>query len=466
MQISRRIISCLLILSILCSFLLLSAFSWDHREPDPAYETLFPIPSYTPEDGLYALSEPTETYLNGKSILLVGDSLLAGYGLSDYSQSWCGMLESQYGMEITTRAVSGSTFSVGGHWGYQPGGYYYPICQRTLPEGDFDVVFVTGSGNDWYCEIPLGTSLSSRDTTTLMGAVNTTIDRLQQLYPEALILFSTSWNSTGAYNGLGLTTADYNRTLLSVCQARGIPCFQACDPSLSGIDSTSSTFRAQYFLTATDYWHLSPAGHRKYLPIIAGWLEETLLEETTVSGFFDVKKTAWYADAVQYASDRGLVRGVTAVSFSPEGTMSRCMLLTILYRAAGSPDVSGLSLPFEDVNPQGYYYSALLWGFNSGLVRGMDETHFAPDAPVTREQLATFLYRFAQAEGTDYLPDDLSRFTDRSMVSSYARRALSWAVGMEILQGMGDGTLAPQAEATRAQTVQLLTNYFRNSSGV
>lgn len=457
----RRILSCFLILSSLLSLFILPASAWDQPEAPPAYEALFPIPEFVEEDSLSAVSESLDTYLNGKSILLLGDSLFAGYGLEDYSQSWCGMLKTQYGMEVTCKAVSGSTFGTSSSWGYKPGGYYYPICRRGLEAGDYDVVLVTGSGNDWYCEIPLGTDLTSRNTTNLMGAINTTIDRLQQLYPNALILFSTSWNSTGKRNGLGLTTADYNKTFMAVCEARGITYFKACDPNVSGIDSANQAFRSQYFLTSTDFWHLNPTGNQLYLPTIAGWLEEKLLEHYTVAGFYDVEKTSWYADAVQYAHDHGLVQGVTLTSFDPESTMTRGMLITVLYRAANCPDVTGLTHPFEDIPADAYYSDALLWGYSTGMIQGTDVTHFAPDDPVTREQLATFLYRYAKAEGTDYLPDDLSGFTDHAQVSDYARRPISWAVGSDILHGMGNGTLAPQAKATRAQTVQLLTNYFR-----
>lgn len=460
----KRIISCFLILSSFLSLFIFPSSAWDQPEAPPAYGARFSIPKSISSDRLYAEAEPLDTYLKGKSILLLGDSLFAGYGLEDFSQSWCGMLETQYGMELTRRAVSGSTFGTSSSWGYEPGGYYYPICRRELQEGDFDVILVTGSGNDWYCEIPLGTDLTSRDTTNLMGAINTTIDRLEQLYPNALILFVTSWNSTGEYNSLGYTTQDYNDTLMLVCQTRGILYFEACDPTVSGIDASTEAFRADYFLNSLDYWHLNAAGHQLYLPAIAGWLEEQLLEHYTVAGFYDVLKTAWYADAVQYAHEQGLVQGVTHTSFAPNTTMSRSMLITVLYRAAGSPDVTGLTHPFEDIPADAYYYDALLWGYDNGLIQGMDDTHFAPSNPVTREQLAAFLYRYAQAEGTDYTPDDLSSFTDQDQISEYARRAFSWAVGTDILHGMGNGTLAPKDSASRAQTVQLLTNYFRKST--
>ncbi len=452
----------LLTLIWLFSLFLIPVSAQDVSVVCPEYEALFPGPDTVEilEDTLSAADTIPDTVLNGKSIMFFGDSLLAGYKLNNYSQSWCGMLETKYGMKVTCKAISGSTFGVSSTWGYKPGGYYYPFCKRELPEGDFDVIFVAGSGNDWKCEIPLGTDLTSRDTYTLIGAMNVVIDRLQEAYPNALLLFSTSWNSTGKANGLGLTTADYNNTFIKVCQARNILCFQACDPAISGIDASSTSFRSSYFLTSTDFWHLNVTGHQRYLPTIASWIEKMMLENYVISGFYDVTPGDWYATAVKYAYESGLTKGTSDTTFSPDQTMTRCMLVTVLYRAAGHPDVTNLTHPFEDIPENAYYKDALLWAYESGLTIGIDDTHFAPDSALTREQLATFLYRYAQAEGTDYLPDDLSAFTDQDQISDFARPAIAWAVGSDILHGMGNGILAPRGTATRAQMVTLLANYL------
>lgn len=456
------LVSMALVFSLLCSLFSFPAAATDADIIDPAYAALFPVPETEEVQsyGLYSQQAVYDTMLQGRSIMFLGDSLLAGYGLSDYSRSWCGMLESQYGMEITRNAISGSTFGVSSTYGYQPGGYYEPICQRALPNKQFDVILVDGSGNDWYCEIPLGSDIASRNTYTLIGAMNVVIDRLQDAYPDALILFTTSWNSTGEKNSLGLTTADYNNTFIKVCQARGISYFSACDPAISGIDSASKSFRSQYFLTSTDRWHLNEAGHKKYLPTIAAWLEEMVVDEYTVSGFYDVSTDSWYAAAVKYAHNTGLVNGFSATEFGPEQNMSRGMLVTVLYRAAGKPDVSSMTHPFVDVDATSYYHDAVTWGYNCGIIQGMDAIHFSPDDEVSRQQLATFLFRYSQAQNSTFPAGDLAQFSDSSKVANYALDAISWAVGADILHGMGDGTLCPEAPATRAQTVQLLANYF------
>lgn len=459
----KQSLSLFLILTLLGNLLLMPAMA---QEPElaeavpEAYESFFPVPAGD-ENELLDSGDRLGTVLEGRSIMFLGDSLMAGYGLDDYRQSWCSMLGSAYGMVTTNNAISASTIGVSSTYGYQPGGCYEPYCQRALPAGDFDVILVAGCGNDWYCEIPLGSDLGSRNTGTLIGAMNVLIDRLQTAYPDALVLFVTSWNSTGAKNGLGYTTADYNNTFIKVCQNRGIPCFRACDTSVSGIDASSSAFRKQYFLTETDYWHLNARGQKLYLPVIAGWLQEMLLEHYVVSGFYDVTVHDWYADAVAYAVGRGITNGTSDVTFAPNMVMQRGMLLTMLYRAAGTPDISGLENPFADLDTNSYYYDAVIWGYHAGVAMGVGDGLFKPEAELTREQLATFLYRYVDGANSGFAPGNLGAFTDSGEIGSFALEAMSWAVGSDILHGGGDGTLAPKRAATRAEMVQLLANYFR-----
>lgn len=151
--------------------------------------------------------------LSGKSILFVGDSLTSGYQLEDANDSWPARL-SEYGMEPTIISVAGSTVAAArGCAGdqksdYAPGGCYYPMCQRPLPEGDFDIIFVDCGANDMYCEIPLTTNVSTRNIYTFQGGFNRLIDRLQQKYPDALILVMTCWEDSSDYvNSYGYTVS-------------------------------------------------------------------------------------------------------------------------------------------------------------------------------------------------------------------------------------------------------------------
>lgn len=171
--------------------------------------------------------------------------------------------------------------------------------------------------------------------------------------------------------------------------------------------------------------------------------------------FTDVQESGWFYDAVAYVYGNGLMNGMTDTAFAPGVTMTRGMLVTILYRMAGSPSVSGAA-GFGDVPAGAYYADAVAWAAANGIVTGYDADTFAPDAPITREQLAAILYRCAGASGDNAALDG---FTDAASVSGYASGAMAWAVDAGLITGMGDGTLAPQGSATRAQTAVILMRF-------
>ena len=112
-----------------------------------------------------------------------------------------------------------------------------------------------------------------------------------------------------------------------------------------------------------------------------------------VGQYEDVSEDAWYADAVKFVTERGLMNGVSETAFAPDGTTSRAMIVTILYRAAGSPEAAKEN-PFADVAAGSYYFAPVLWAVENNITTGMDKTHFAPDNPCTRGQIVTFLYRY------------------------------------------------------------------------
>lgn len=398
--------------------------------------------------------------LDGKSIMFLGDSYTAGYGISSYSNTWNGMLASSYGMKVTCNSVSCSTFGTASTEKYAPGGCYSPISQRSLPNKNFDIVFIQGGSNDWYCEIPLGAGLESRDTTTFIGAVNTTIDRVREAYPKAVIVCMTPWASTGYVNGLGLTSNDYGTAMSAICQYRDILCYNAMDEESCGIYTTSTTFRKNYFLKQTDIWHLNEAGHKLFLPTIATALANFYAERGCVAGYYDVPKTSWFAESVQYVTDNGLFNGYPNNYFAPDEYMTRGMLITVLYRASGSPDVSDLRIPFEDIPHDAYYTNAVIWGWNLGIVNGTSSTKFAPDTVLTREQMVTMLYRYSNGANNVYGSEVVAKFNDADSISTFAKSAMYWAVGNGIINGTSSTTLSPQNPATRSQTAKVLMVYF------
>ncbi len=175
--------------------------------------------------------------------------------------------------------------------------------------------------------------------------------------------------------------------------------------------------------------------------------------------FTDVKSGNWFYDAVKYAYEQGLMTGTSATTFAPNGTMNRAMIVTVLYRLEKSPAVTGAS-KFTDV-PAGQWYSdAVAWAAANKIVNGYDETTFGPMNAVTREQMAAILFRYEQYKGLENvtLEENLNRFPDQNKISAYAIPALQWAVGQKIINGNADGTLDPTGTATRAQVAQIFTN--------
>ena len=175
--------------------------------------------------------------------------------------------------------------------------------------------------------------------------------------------------------------------------------------------------------------------------------------------FTDVKSGNWFYDAVKYAYAQGLMTGTSATTFTPNGTMNRAMIVTVLYRLEKSPAVTGAS-KFTDV-PAGQWYSdAVAWAAANKIVNGYDETTFGPMNAVTREQMAAILFRYEQYKGLENvtLEENLNRFPDQNKISAYAIPALQWAVGQKIINGNADGTLDPTGTATRAQVAQIFTN--------
>ena len=178
--------------------------------------------------------------------------------------------------------------------------------------------------------------------------------------------------------------------------------------------------------------------------------------------FNDVPEGYWAYDAIQYVYGEGLMAGTSGSAFSPEGTTTRGQIVTILWRLSGSPVVNYL-MDFDDVDPAAYYAEAIRWATSEGIAGGYGGGVFGPDDPITREQLAVMLHRYAQHQGCDVsIGEDTNilSYADAFDVSEYAVSALQWACGAGIISGTGDGsTLTPQGEATRAQAATVLMRF-------
>lgn len=177
--------------------------------------------------------------------------------------------------------------------------------------------------------------------------------------------------------------------------------------------------------------------------------------------FTDVSTSDWFYDDVAFVYENGLFSGTDSRSFSPNASMTRAMLVTVLYRLEGEPTVTGRS-SFTDVRSGAYYEKAVIWAAANGIFTGTDSTSFSPDAKVTREQLAAILYRYAQYRKLDTdASAKLNSFTDADSVSAYASEALGWAVSESLING-ASGKLMPKGDATRAQVAAILHRFVKN----
>lgn len=183
--------------------------------------------------------------------------------------------------------------------------------------------------------------------------------------------------------------------------------------------------------------------------------------ETPVSSlpFGDVKSADWFYNDVKYVYEKGMMAGTAADVFAPNATTTRAMIVTILYRLEGSPAVTGTSA-FVDVPAGQWYTDAVNWAAANQIVKGTSATTFAPNASITREQMAAILYRYAQYKGYDVTKKaDLSGYSDNGQVSAYAKDALAWANAAKLINGVTNTTLAPQGNATRAQVSAILHRF-------
>lgn len=171
--------------------------------------------------------------------------------------------------------------------------------------------------------------------------------------------------------------------------------------------------------------------------------------------FADVSASAWYADAVYYVAERGIMSGSGDNTFSPDDSLTRAMLAQILYAMEGKPHIG--SINYGDVSYEDWYYDAVAWARAKEIMTGYQEGYFGPNIPVTREQVALILLKYAKLHGYDTrVTNDLSGYSDCSSVSSWAQSAMAWAIEAGILSARENSLLDPGTPATRAEIAQSL----------
>ena len=178
--------------------------------------------------------------------------------------------------------------------------------------------------------------------------------------------------------------------------------------------------------------------------------------------FTDVPASHWAHDDITYVYENDLMNGTDGSLFSPESTTTRAQVVTVLYRLAGQP-AADWENPFWDVPASAWFHDAVTWAWENDITGGVSSTHFGAGNAVTREQLAAFLYRYAQDQGYDTSARaDLSGYSDAGLVSSYATEALSWANATGLITGTTGTTLSPKGSATRAQVATILSRFCQD----
>jgi hypothetical protein len=232
-------------------------------------------------------------------------------------------------------------------------------------------------------------------------------------------------------------------------------------------DSNIATFT--YTLTQGSGNSGSPSTTPPKVETIPETVPETIpdTEQTPQTGWWnnpytDVADNDWFYEAVRFVSEKKLMLGTSANKFSPNVTMTRAMLVTVLYRLDGEPTVSG-NIPFLDVKSGEWYSNAILWAAKSGIVDGYGNNKFGLNDPVTREQAVTILFRYAKSKGLDIsAAADLSKFVDMKDISDWALDAMKWAISAGIIEGRPGNKIAPSDTSTRAELATIFKRYVED----
>lgn len=317
----------------------------------------------------------------------------------------------------------------------------------------YTAVGTSGSRYEGYTAI----TVSGDDSITASGASMKTLgaaDAVLRAYPNAAyVMFKQPAVSEGRllYNFRSVAAQNYTAVDYSKDQFY-----------LSGTSAKNLYLDSVFFLPAADCSTQIRLAFTVYgtsgTQLGSGELTVRVASKTASSVFSDVnaRTCSWAANAVDFMNEYGLVKGTGTSTFGWKGNMTRGDFVLILYRNAGSPSVYGVSNSFTDVKSTDYYYEAVLWAYRNNVVNGTSTTTFGPKGKITREQIASILWRLA---GKPVYSASLRSYTDYASVSDYAYDAMSWAVGSGYVKGSG-AKLSPKNNATRAEVAVMLHRYL------
>ena len=201
----------------------------------------------------------------------------------------------------------------------------------------------------------------------------------------------------------------------------------------------------------------------KSFTLYAKWTKNdggTTVGDEWKNPFYDIEKSDWFYDSVKYAYENGLMKGLSDTEFAPSSDITRAMFVTVIYRMEKEPQAE--KCKFTDIEIGSYYEKAIAWANANGIVSGISKDLFAPSEPITREQMAAIIYRYATFKGYDITTSGSTDYTDNGDISDYARQAVIWAAEKSVMTGNADRSFAPKANTTRAQAAAVFMRILEN----
>ena len=436
-----------------------------------------------------------------KVYLAIGDSISTGYGLEDTAFGFSERLSEKVGLELANRAVNGAkaddvyerlssgeldelvasaeliTLTVGGNdmldvLYKEVADSYNKYYEPKITAGDVSNILADSADNRRI-------TLALRAFSILSGSAEKSSLAESDIYAEALtkyeknlsdiadyiekinddvrIVVATQYNPyktfentdfSNVYTSVDECISKLNRVILAVAEEKD---FTVADVYTAFRDSEENLCNSDADLMNLDF-HPNLAGHGVIAECIA---EVVPVKKTT---FQDVASDDWFYDAVEYVYASGLLNGVGEGRFAPHMPVTRGMMVTILHRAEGSPQVSGGGKTFADVNADSYYAEAIDWARDNDIVKGYSDTEFAPDASITREQLAAIILRYCTYKGSGPVGAWAIRldYSDLGDISDFAVEGVMYCTMKGYMSGRDDGTFAPKALTTRAEAAAII----------
>lgn len=403
---------------------------------------------------LAANSAPAErSCLYGKTLLVLGDSYTAGFGLPGGRHGWPDLISEALGLTQLNYSISGSSIAAG------PRGSN-PMVERCrdIPRTPApDIILLQGGSNDFVLDIPLGT-VDERSTETFQGAINLTLDHLSETFPQATLLCFTPWVPGEGTNGLKLTPTDYTTAMQAVCKARNILCYDASQADENGIHMDRQEFRARFCLSSADFYHLNDAGHRYFAPVMAEFLSRSLSGGDTADRFADLQIAG---EDLRLGVSRTVSTGLITAEgqlFAPTRAATWQTISQALYYLSDQPLVTAYDIPSLPRDAAGY--EAACYMIQAELLPGPED--YLPDQPLTREQLSGILYRYyTDLRGctvTKYV--GLGPYPDSDSVSDTANLPMGWALAAGVLSEK-EGYLRPQSTVSRGELAMALGTFLQ-----